>query len=254
MQQSLAASTCQAENAIEHDSMPISPDEELQLQSPSTIRILLAEDHQLVRAGICALLESLDDIEVVAQVSDGLSALQWIENAERENTLPDVAILDISLGGMSGLEACARIAQDFPEVRTMILSMHSSEEYVLRALRNGAGAYLLKDSGFNELEIAVRTVAQGERYFSPPVLRHIVDDYVRRIGAEEDPNALLTPRQREILTLIAEGKTTGQIATQLSISTKTVETHRAQLMARLEIFDIPGLVRYALRTGLIDSR
>ena len=220
----------------------------------SPLRVLLAEDHELVRAGICALLESLSDIEVVAQVSDGLSALQWIENAARENALPDVAILDISLGGMSGLETCALIAQDFPGVRTMILSMHSSEEYVLRALRNGAGAYLLKDSGFNELEIAVRAVAQGETYLSPAISRHVVEDYVRRIGAEEDPQALLTPRQREILTLIAQGKTTGQIATELTISNKTVETHRSQLMARLDIFDIPGLVRYALRTGLIESR
>lgn len=220
----------------------------------SPLRVLLAEDHALVRAGICALLESLSDIEVVAQVSDGLSALQWIEKAAREQALPDVAILDISLGGMSGLEACARIAQDFPAVRTMILSMHSSEEYVLRALRNGAGAYLLKDSGFNELEIAVRAVAQGETYLSPAISRHVVEDYVRRIGAEEDPQVLLTPRQREILTLIAQGKTTGQIATELTISNKTVETHRSQLMARLDIFDIPGLVRYALRTGLIESR
>ena len=250
--QVLAASTCGIENAIEHDLMPITSDDAPQLLPP--IRVLLAEDHELVRAGLCALLENLSGIEVVAQVSDGLSALQWIENAEREAALPDVAILDISLGGMSGLEACARISQDFPEVHTMILSMHSSEEYVLRALRNGAGAYLLKDSGFNELEIAVRAVARGESYLSPVISRHIVEDYVRRIGAEEDPHALLTPRQREILTLIAQGKTTGQIATQLSISNKTVETHRTQLMSRLEIFDIPGLVRYALRTGLLESR
>ncbi len=218
------------------------------------IRVLLAEDHELVRAGICALLENIADVEVVAQVSDGVSALRWIEKAEQENALPDVAILDISLGGMSGLEVVAHITQDFPAVRTMILSMHSSEEYVMRALRNGAGAYLLKDSGFNELEIAVRAVARGETYLSPAPSRHLIDDYKRRSGAEEDPKALLTPRQREILTLIAQGETTGQIATHLSISSKTVESHRAQLMSRLEIHDIPGLVRYALRTGLIDSR
>ena len=192
-------------------------------------------------ARVCApCWKNCPGIEVVAQVSDGLSALQWIENAEREAALPDVAILDISLGGMSGLEACARISQDFPEVHTMILSMHSSEEYVLRALRNGASAYLLKDSGFSELENAVRAVARGENYLSPAISRHIVEDYVRRSGAEEDPHALLTPRQREILTLIAQGNTTGQIATQLSISNKTVETHRTQLMSRLNISIFPA--------------
>ncbi len=236
--------------------MSISAADAAQTQQQLPIRVLLVEDHELVRMGLCALLESLPDVEVVAQVSDGLAALQWIERAMQhdngERSSLDVAILDISLGGMSGLETVARITQDFPEVRTMILSMHSSKEYVLRALRNGASAYLLKDSAFNELEIAVRAVAAGKNYLSPAISRHVVDDYVRRIGAEEDPHHLLTPRQREILTLIVQGKTTGQIATQLSISNKTVETHRTQLMARLEIFDIPGLVRYALRTGLIE--
>ena len=211
------------------------------------IRVVLAEDHALVRAGISALLGSLRGVEVVGQVADGATAIQAIEELQ-----PDLAILDITMQGMSGLDATAIITQKFPDVRVMILSMHASEEYVLQALRVGAAGYLLKDAGIDELEIALRSVAAGETYLSPSVSRHIAA-YVKRTGSENEPRETLTPRQREILQRIARGRTTQQIAAELFISAKTVETHRTQLQARLDIHDVAGLVRYAIRVGLVDS-
>jgi DNA-binding NarL/FixJ family response regulator len=209
-----------------------------------SIRVLLAEDHALVRAGMCALLESLENIEVVAQASDGHEACALIEEH-----LPDIAVLDISMPGMNGLEATARILRTHPEVRVMILSMFSSEEYVLQALRLGASGYLIKDSGLSELELAIRAVAAGETYLSPAVSKHVTD-YVRRVGGP-DPLESLTPRQREILQLIAEGKNTQQMADKLFISTKTVESHRVLLMEKLNIHDVAGLIRFAIRAGIV---
>ncbi|RPI30508.1 MAG: DNA-binding response regulator, partial [Chloroflexota bacterium] len=160
--------------------------------------------------------------------------------------------------GLNGLEATMRSARDFPYVRIIILSMHANEEYVLQALRAGASGYLLKDAGTMELEMAIKAVAQGEMYLSPPVSKHVISNYVRRVvgaPAEEindGPSLLerLTYRQREILQLIAEGNTTQEIARKLNIGVKTVETHRMQLMKRLDIHDVAGLVRYAIRAGL----
>jgi DNA-binding NarL/FixJ family response regulator len=167
--------------------------------------------------------------------------------------------MDIAMKGLNGLEAAARAAREFPHVRVMILSMHANEEYVLQSLRSGAAGYLLKDAATAELEFAIKAVASGETYLTPAVSKHVIADYVRRVGgASKDDVALspfeqLTSRQREVLQLIAEGCTTKQIAQTLHVSVKTVETHRMQLMERLDIHDVAGLVRYALRMGLVSS-
>jgi DNA-binding NarL/FixJ family response regulator len=208
-------------------------------------RVLLADDHALVRAGIRALLEELPGVAVVAEASDGRDALRLIEEHQ-----PDVALLDIAMPGLNGLEAAARIAEEFPYVRMIILSMHATEEYVLRALRSGAVGYLLKDAGPTELGLAIDAVARGERYLSPAVSKHVTE-YVRRMDEELTSLERLTPRQREVLQLVAEGHTTREIAQILEISVKTVETHRANLMDSLDIHDIAGLVRYAVREGVV---
>ncbi len=217
------------------------------------IRVLLAEDHALVRAGFRALLESLPGIEVVGEASDGHQALQLV--AEHH---PDVVLMDIAMSGLNGLEASARIAQQWPDVRVVILSMHANEEYVWRALAVGARGYLLKDAGIGELELAVRAVATGDTYLSPPISKQVIAGYIGRAAtpAASRPRAAdqdipLTPRQRQVLQLLAEGHNAKEVARRLGISEKTVETHRAQIMERLNIFDLPGLVRYALRMGLI---
>jgi DNA-binding NarL/FixJ family response regulator len=219
----------------------------------SPIRVLLADDHALVRAGFRALLAGLADIEVVGEAADGQQALRLV--AERR---PDIVLMDIAMSGLNGLAATERIAQEWPAVRVVILSMHANEEYVLHALRAGARGYLLKDAGLSELELAVRAVAAGETYLSPPISRQVIAGYVQRAGGppavepkQDAGTPRLTPRQREVLRLLAEGRTVKEIGRQLGISEKTVETHRAQLMARLDIFDLPGLVRYAMRTGLV---
>jgi DNA-binding NarL/FixJ family response regulator len=212
------------------------------------IRMMLAEDHTLVRAGIRALLQNLEEVEVVAEAGDGREALRLVEIHE-----PDVVLMDIAMAGLNGLEATARISKTFPNVRVIILSMHANEEYVLQALRAGAVGYLLKDAGTAELELAIRAVARNETYLSPLVSKHVVADYVRRVGGEPSSLERLTRRQREILQLIAEGHSTQEIAQMLSISGKTVETHRSQLMERLDIHDVAGLVRYAIRMGLVTT-
>ena len=217
-------------------------------------RVLLAEDHTLVRAGIRALLQNLAGIEVVAEASDGREALRLIKTYQ-----PDVVLMDIAMAGLNGLEATARVTKEFPTVRVIILSMHSNEEYVAQALRAGAAGYLLKDAVAAELELAVTAVARGETYLSPVVSKHVIADYLRRVGEREasggggatPASELLTPRQREILQLIAEGRSTKEIASTLHLSVKTIETHRTQLMARLDIHDVAGLVRYAIRIGLV---
>jgi DNA-binding NarL/FixJ family response regulator len=211
-----------------------------------SVRILLADDHTLVRAGIRSLLEELPDVRVVAEAGDGREALALIEAHQ-----PDIALLDIAMPGLNGLDVASRVANDFPFVRVIILSMHATEEYVLRALRAGAAGYLLKDAATPELGLALAAVVRGETYLSPSVSRHVTE-YIRRVG-ETQISSLerLTPRQRDVLQLIAEGHTTRGIAQTLGISVKTVETHRAQLMERLDIHDIAGLVRYAVRMGLV---
>jgi DNA-binding NarL/FixJ family response regulator len=215
-------------------------------QSPAApIRVLLADDHALVRAGMRSLLGAMSQVEVVAEAASGEEALQL---AERER--PDVVLMDIAMRGMTGLEAAARLRERSPGVRVVILSMHAGEEYVLQALRAGAVGYLLKDAATGELELALRSVMRGESWFSPAVSRQVVEGYVQRVGGEPGAD-VLTTRQREVLRLVAGGKSTKEIAFELNLSVKTVETHRAQIMERLGIRDVAGLVRYALRTGLV---
>ncbi len=215
------------------------------------IRILLADDHTLVRAGIRSLLEQVPNVEVVAEANDGRDALRLIQEHQ-----PDIVFMDVTMQGLNGLDATAQITKTCPGVQVIMLSMHKNEEYVSQALQVGAAGYLLKDAATTELELAVQAVARGETYLSPAVSKHVVDRYLQRVNnavedmSEPAPNPL-TVRQREILQLIAEGHTTKQIASLLHLSTKTVETHRSQLMDRLGIRHIAGLVRYAVRTGLV---
>ena len=211
------------------------------------IRLLLAEDHALVRAGIRSLLASVPDIEVVGEAGDGREALAILEK-----TPADVAILDITMPGMNGLEAASRIAERWPATRVIILSMHSNEEYVARALRAGAAGYLLKDAGTSELEAAIRAVVRGETFLSPAVSERAASRGDGGGAAGTTALEALTPRQREVLQLIAEGHSTKGVAAVLGLSVKTAETHRMQLMQRLGIHDVAGLVRYALRVGLIN--
>jgi DNA-binding NarL/FixJ family response regulator len=210
------------------------------------IRVLLAEDHHLVRAGLRALLDPLDDIEVIGEAGNGRDALALLKTKAA-----DVAILDISMPGMNGLEAAVRMADEFPTTKVVILTMHSNEEYVLRALRAGVAGFLLKDAGTAELEGALRAVVRGETYLSPGVSKKVVEGYLGRSGGVH-PLDSLTPRQREVLQLIAEGYSTKQIAGLLGVGVKTIETHRTQLMDRLGIHEIAGLVRYAVRVGLVS--
>jgi DNA-binding NarL/FixJ family response regulator len=214
----------------------------------NALRVVLADDHALVRAGIRALLEKLPGIEVVGEADNGRQALELIKK-----TSPNLILLDISMAELGGLEALPRIVRDFPGVKVLILSGHANEEYVLRALRCGATGYMLKEAAAEELGLAIKAVAQDKTYLSPSVSRTVVESYLQRAAGEEGPIEQLTARQREVLQLIAEGKNTKEIASTLEISVKTVEAHRLQLMARLDIHDVPGLVRYAIRSGLVSS-
>jgi DNA-binding NarL/FixJ family response regulator len=211
------------------------------------IRVLLADDHTLVRAGIRGLLKDLENVEVVGEAGDGQEAVRLAESLR-----PDVVLLDVGMPGLNGLEVAGRLATLDASMRVVILSMHTSEEYVLRALRAGCAGYLLKGSAVSELELAVRAVARGETYLSPAVSKHVMDDYVRRTGGSSDPLDALTPRQREVLQLVAEGNTSKDIAERLGLSFKTVEAHRAQIMERLGLHDLAGLVRFAVRIGLVS--
>jgi len=211
-----------------------------------TIRVLLADDHTLVLAGIRGLLTKLDGVEVVGEAANGHETLRLAEALR-----PNIVLLDIAMPGMNGLEVAQRLSELDPSIRVIILSMHASEEYVLRALRAGAAGYLLKDSAVAELELAIRAVVRGETYLSPPVSKRVVDEYVSRTGGTPDPLDSLTPRQREILQLVAEGHTSKDIAQRLGLSYRTVETHRNQMMKRLGVTDIAGLVRFAVRSGVV---
>jgi DNA-binding NarL/FixJ family response regulator len=211
------------------------------------IRVVLADDHPIVRAGIRAELDKLPGVEVAGEADDGRGALELVRSQR-----PDVVFMDISMRGLNGLEATARITREFPQVRVIILSMHESEEYFWQALKAGASGYLLKKAATTELGDALRQVAGGEIYLTREISNRLRRKLpLQQITQRKSPLEQLTDRQREILQLIAEGQTTKAIALILKVSPKTVEYHRAQLMARLNIFDIPGLVRFALQTGLI---
>ena len=212
-----------------------------------SIRILLADDHTLVREGIRALVEKLPSVEVVGEAKDGREAIRLVKELK-----PDLVLMDVAMPGLNGLEATARISKDVPGTRVIILSMYANEEYVREAIRAGAVGYMVKRGAAAELEVAITAVAGGEKYFSPLVSGSFTKDRRGRLSADRPWIERLTPRQREILQLIAERHSTKDIAGILNISIKTVETHRAQLMQRLDIHDVPGLVRFAIRAGLVS--
>jgi len=211
------------------------------------IRVLLADDHRMVRAGIRSLLERMPGIEVVAEAGDGREAIQFVGKHS-----PDIVLMDITMPGMNGLEATRHFTKNQPQVPVIILSMYADEEHVYQALRAGASGYLLKGAAIEELELAIRSVARGETYLSPPVSKPVIMEYIRRTNIGSGARENLSPRQAEILKLIAEGKPMKQIAFDLAISVKTVETHRMALMTRLGVKDVAGLVRYAVKIGLVD--
>jgi len=212
------------------------------------LRILVVDDHALVRAGLRRLIQEVDGVEVIGEASDANEALALVESSR-----PELIMMDIGMPNINGLQATTQIRARFPGVRVIIVSMYSSEEDVLQALRSGASGYLLKQSAPAEMGIAIDAVRNGGLYLSPPVSRSVVDSYLERVKISSASTSTLTPRQREVLNLIAQGLSTKAIARQLGISAKTVETHRTQLMARLDIHDVAGLVRYAIKTGIVHS-
>jgi len=212
------------------------------------LHVLLAEDHTLVRAGIRALLESLESVEVVGEAADGREALRLAQTLS-----PDILLMDITMKEMNGLEAAARLTKERSPTRVVILSMHADPLYVRQALHAGVAGYLLKGSDLAELELALKAVARGDTYLSPSVSKDLVGGFLNGKAPAANPLEELTPRQRETLQLIAEGKTTKEIASRLNVSIKTVETHRAQLMDRLDIHDVAGLVKLAIRVGLVQT-
>jgi DNA-binding NarL/FixJ family response regulator len=213
----------------------------------SRLRVMIVEDHALVRAGMRALLEKIDGIDVVSAVGDGWEAVKAVQT-----DAPDLVLMDIAMPELNGLDATSRIVKESPATRVILLSMHANEEYLQQALQSGALGYLLKGAELAELELAIKTVSRGESYLTPAVAKYAIEAYREKSDGPTGPLAKLSMRQREILQLIAEGHTTKDIAQRLNVSVKTVETHRAHLMERLEIHDVPGLVRFAVRVGLIQ--
>jgi len=212
------------------------------------IRILLADDHNVIRRGIRLLLESEADFNVVAEAADGRMA---VEQALANK--PDVVVLDISMPQLNGIDAAQRITEALPGTAIVVLSMHADEGYVLRALRAGAKGYLVKNSAEGDLIEAIRTVSQGRAFFSPEIGRMLVEDYIREVRARgvTDSYELLTTREREILHMLAEGKSNKEIASLLNLSLFTVETHRRNLQEKLNLHSIAELILYALRKGVI---
>jgi RNA polymerase sigma factor (sigma-70 family) len=210
------------------------------------IRVLIADDHALVRAGIRALVEKIDGVVVVGEAGKGSEALELVIQLK-----PNLILLDITMPDGNGFEVLDQVTKKHPEIKVIVLTVHEAGEYAIRALREGAAGYLPKSAASIELEQAIQTVVRGETYISPETAQNTLREYGRG-ATKRDLLATLSPRQREVLRLIAEGRTTKQIAQVLEISVKTVETHRAQLMERLGIHDVAGLVRYAIIVGLIE--
>lgn len=212
------------------------------------ITVVLADDHTLVRAGIRALLQKIESVSVVGEAEDGHQAVSLVRQLR-----PTIVLMDIAMPHLSGLDATRMLTEQCPETRVIILSMHLEQEYVMRALQAGAKGYLLKGARTPELELAITSVARGETYLSPAASKLIVGEMMRRSTTEPSPLTRLSPRQQEVLKLIAEGLTTKEIAQKLAISIKTVKTHRAELMEQLDIHEIAGLVRFAIRVGLVSA-
>ena len=214
----------------------------------SPIRIVLADDHTVVRKGLRLLLESYPDFTVVAEAADGREAVALAEEQK-----PDVVVMDIAMPALNGIEAARQISAKVPQSAIVFLSMHSDEAYVLKALKCGARAYLLKDSAEDDLMNAIRAVIQGKAVFSPAISKMLVEDYVRQMQERhiEDSYELLTTREREILQLLAEGKNNKDVATLLNLSLYTVETHRGNIFQKLNLHSTAELILYAVRKGVI---
>lgn len=216
------------------------------------IQVIIAEDHHLVRMGIKSLLEQTTDFEVVAEAQDGREAIHLVEQHH-----PDVVLMDISMKNLNGIDATRYLTKYHPETQVIILSVHNDKEYVLQSLQAGAKGYLLKSSNPHELKVAIETVTQGATYLTPTISHFVVNDYLRRV---ETPTSdlrseltKLTLRQREILQLMVEGHSSRDIAEKLNIGIKTVETHRRRIKDALSIYDLPGLVKFAIREGLVSE-
>jgi DNA-binding NarL/FixJ family response regulator len=212
------------------------------------IKVLIADDHTIVRQGMRKLLEIYPELQILGESKDGY---ETIEMAKKLN--PDLIIMDISMPVLNGLEATRQIKKSFPEIKVLILTMHSEKEYIFKVLQSGASGYLLKGSHIDELVMAIRAVDRGESYLSSPISKSIIEDYVGGTSkALEGSSQPLTTREREVLQLIAEGHTSRGIATKLFLSSKTVETHRAHIMQKLNIHNAAGLIRYAIQKGLVE--
>lgn len=215
----------------------------------SPIRVLLAEDHTIVREGLKALLEDQPEVEIVGEASDGKLAVE-----KAEALRPDVVVMDLSMPGLNGVDATRQIRKAHPDTRVLVLSMYSTEDYVRPAIRAGAGGFLLKGSGLTDLVAAIKAVASGNAFFSPEVAKIVLQDSQRAEthGVDDRVGAELTPREREVLRLVAEGNSSPEIAKLLGLSVKTVEGHRGRIMAKLDTHNVAGLVRHAIRIGLVS--
>ncbi len=213
------------------------------------IRILLADDHTIIRSGLRLLLEQQPDFKVVAEASDGREAVELVSKHH-----PGIAVLDIGMPQLNGIEATQQITSKEPQTHVVILSMHADESYVLRALKAGASGYILKNSAEADLIRAVRSVADGKSFFSPAISKMLLEDYVRQLRDKhvEDSYDLLTPREREILQLLAEGRTNKEVANLLNLSVYTVDAHRGNILQKLNLHSVPELILYAVRKGIIS--
>jgi len=212
------------------------------------IRVLLAEDHTIVRKGLRSLLEGKAEIDVVGEAQDGREALRRTEQLH-----PDVVLIDIAMPGLNGIEATRQIKQRFADVKVLVLTMHDDQEYVRQVLQAGASGYVVKQAAPTDLLLAIQAVHRGDSYLSPSISKQVIQEYVQSSGVANGHDSYndLTTRQREVLQLIAEGHTTREIAEMLTVSVKTVETHRANLMTKLDIHSTAGLTQYAMRKGII---
>ena len=209
-------------------------------------KILLADDHKITREGLRSLLEKQSDMEVVAEAEEGHKAVRLVREM-----LPDIAIMDVTMPDLNGIEATQKIVSEYPNVKIIALSMHSDSLFVTEMLKSGASGYLLKDCAFEELARAIHTVLDGKTYLSPAISDVVVVGYLHRLSEDDSADTdVLSHREREVLQLLAEGKTTKQVALKLHISVKTVETHRRQTMQKLDIYSVAELTKYAIRKGL----
>ncbi|MCZ2147529.1 MAG: response regulator transcription factor [Bryobacterales bacterium] len=215
----------------------------------SVIRILVADDHTVMRTGLCLLLERQSGFEIIGQADDGRKTVDLADRIK-----PDVVVMDIAMPHLNGIEATRQIVSRYPQTSVVILSMHSDESYVLRALKAGARAYLLKDSAETDLIQAIHAVVAGKSFFSPGISRMLLEDYIRQVQQKgvEDSYELLTTREREILQLLAEGKSNKEVSSMLNLSLYTVETHRTHILQKLNLHSVPELILYAVRKGIIS--